>query len=166
MRTAEITARIHDLSDGRGAHATARDLPPKTTMASPTIAPLVQLPIARLDLAEEVRRMRDHPSRRPALTRTVLHGARLRLMLVCLRRGAHIPERQIEGALTIQAIDGRVVVTVLESSFDLLPGQILAIEHEVPHAIVAIEPSAVLITISWNPSEAPTEVAGSGGARG
>jgi quercetin dioxygenase-like cupin family protein len=65
-----------------------------------------------------------------------------------LERGARIPRHHSKGSLTIQALDGRVIVALLESTFDLEPGQILAIDRDVSHAVVAIEESALLLTIA------------------
>jgi len=120
-----------------------------TFVNAPAGSTTYAFPIARFDLEAEVRQMRDNPKPRAHLAKTLLHGAKLRLVLMSLRHGAHISNRRIEGALTIQPLDGRVIVTLLESSFDLGPGQLLAIERDVPHSIVAIEDSAFLMTISW-----------------
>lgn len=72
-----------------------------------------------------------------------------RLVLMILDRGANIPVHHTDAALTIEALDGRVIVSMFESSFDLGPGQLLAIERDVPHGVVAIEDSAVLLTLAW-----------------
>jgi quercetin dioxygenase-like cupin family protein len=106
-------------------------------------------PIARLDLEAEICRMRASPRPGGHLGKTLLRTADLRLVLLLLDHGARIPDHQGDGALTIQVLDGRVVVTLLESSFDLSSGQLLAIERGVSHALVAIEDSAVLLTVAW-----------------
>ncbi len=120
-----------------------------TTQTEPQ-AGVRPFPIARLDLSEEVRRMRMSPSGKFHMAKTLLHGSEMRLVLMTLQRGARIPLHHAEGPLTIQAIDGRVIVTLLESSFDLHAGQLLAVERDIPHALVAIEDSAILVTISWH----------------
>jgi quercetin dioxygenase-like cupin family protein len=104
-------------------------------------------PIARLDLEEEVRRMRASPRPGGHLGKTLVHNEDLRLVLMVLDRGARIPRHHAKGSLTIQALDGRVIAAILESSFDLGPGQVLAIDRNVSHALVAIEDSALLLTI-------------------
>jgi len=111
--------------------------------------PTRSFPIARSDLEEEIRRMRTSPRSGGHLGKTLLRNADMRVVLMILERGARIPDHRAEGSLTIQTLDGRVIVTLLESSFDLASGQLLAIEHDVSHALVAIEDSAVLLTIAW-----------------
>ena len=105
-------------------------------------------PIARLDLMEEIHQMRASPMPGGHLAKTVLHNADLRIVLMILHQGAHVPRHHAKGSLAIQALDGRVIVTLLESSFDLGPGQMLAIERDVSHALVAIEDGALVLTIA------------------
>jgi quercetin dioxygenase-like cupin family protein len=105
-------------------------------------------PIARLDLDEEVRRMRASPNTSGHLGKTLLHGPDMRLVLMILDRGKQLPAHSANGSLAIQTLSGRVIVTLLESSYDLGPGQLLSIERGVSHALVAIEDSAILLTIA------------------
>jgi quercetin dioxygenase-like cupin family protein len=112
--------------------------------------PAPAFPIARLDLVEEVRKMRASPRPKAHTAKTLVRTLDQRLVLMLLDRGAQIPVHQTEAPLTIQALDGRVIVSLLASTFDLGPGQLLAIERDVPHAMVAIEDSAVLLTLAWH----------------
>lgn len=105
-------------------------------------------PIARLDLVEEVRQLRASPIPHGHVAKTVLHNSDLRVVLMVLQRGATIPRHHAKGSLIIQALDGRVVVTLLDSSFELGPSNALAIEPQTEHALVAIEDSALLLTIA------------------
>ena len=124
-----------------------RLLPFVVAMAHPEHKPTT-FPIARLDLVEEIRRLRASPMPHGHLAKTVLRNADLRVVLMVLQRGASIPKHHAKGSLLVQAIDGRVIATLLESSFDLGPSNVLAIEPEIAHAIVAIEDSALLLTIA------------------
>lgn len=108
-------------------------------------------PIARLDLEEEIRRMRASPKPNGHLGKTLLRATDMRLVLMILDRGVTMPEHLAQGSLTIHTLQGRVVVTLLDASFDLAAGQLLTIEHGVSHAMAAIEDSAVLLTLAWNP---------------
>jgi quercetin dioxygenase-like cupin family protein len=116
------------------------DAQPHTTTES--------FPIAKLDLVEEIRRMRASPMPGDHIAKTVLHNEDLRIVLMILSRGARIPQHHAKGSLAIHTLDGRVIVTLLESSFDLGPGQMLAIQRDVSHALVAIEDTALVLTIA------------------
>ena len=116
------------------------------TQATPTAR---SFPIARLDLDEELRLLRASPRCNGHSGKTLLREADLRIVLVILDRGAKLPDHHADGSLTIQTLDGRVVVALLDASFDLAPGQMLAVERGVSHSLVAIEDSAILLTIAW-----------------
>ena len=107
-------------------------------------------PIAVLDLAEEVRRMRTCPMPGGHYGRTLLRADDTRIVLMILEQGTRLTEHQVDGTSTIQALDGRVTVSLLGSSFDLASGQVLVIERGVKHALIAVEDSAILLTIAWN----------------
>jgi quercetin dioxygenase-like cupin family protein len=107
------------------------------------------LPIARLDLVEEVRQMRASPRSAARTAKTLVRSLDQRLVLMILDHGAQIPVHHTDAALTLQVLDGRVIVSLLESTFDLGPGQLLAIERDVAHAVVAIEASSLLLTLAW-----------------
>lgn len=107
-----------------------------------------RFPIARLDLVEEVRQLRASPIPHGHVAKTVLRNGDLCVVLMVLQRGTSIPTHHTEGSSSIQALDGRVIVSLLDSSFDLGPGNVLALEPEIAHALVAVEDSALLLTIA------------------
>jgi quercetin dioxygenase-like cupin family protein len=108
-----------------------------------------RFPIARVDLEEEVRRMRASPTSSDHLGKTVMHAPDLRLVLMTLKAGTRIPEHCAEGSLTIHALDGRILVEVVDATFDLAPNQMLALERGLSYALHAIEDTAILLSISW-----------------
>jgi quercetin dioxygenase-like cupin family protein len=105
-------------------------------------------PIARLDLVEEARQLRASPIPHGHVAKTVLRNSDLRAVLMVLERGARIPRHHAKGSMLVQVLDGRVIVAVLDSSFDLGPGNVLALEREVAHELVAIEDCALLLSIA------------------
>jgi quercetin dioxygenase-like cupin family protein len=106
-------------------------------------------PFSRFDLEEEVRRMRAAAKPGGHLGKTLVRAADLRVVLMILQRGARIPEHRAGGPSSIQGIDGRVRLTLAETSLELGPGQLVAIDPDVTHALEAAEDSAVLLTISF-----------------
>jgi quercetin dioxygenase-like cupin family protein len=105
-------------------------------------------PIARLDLVEEIRQLRASPMPHGHVSKTVLHHRELRIVLMVLQAEAQIPRHHAKGSLAIQVLDGRVIVGVSQESFDLGAGQLLALEPELEHAVVAIEDSALMLTVA------------------
>lgn len=105
-------------------------------------------PIARLDLAAEARALRDSPRASGRVTKALIHNPDLRSILMVLDRGAQLAEHDAPGSLMIQVLDGRVVIRVLGSTFTLTGGQVLAIDRDVAHAVLALDDSAILLTIA------------------
>ena len=121
-----------------------------TTKTKHDVAPAPPaLPFARFDLEEEIRRMRMTLKPGDHISKTLVRAHDLRLVLMLLQRGARLPEHQIEGPSSVQGLDGRVILTTAGERLELGPGQMLVIEHDVPHALEAAEDSAVLLTISF-----------------
>ncbi len=79
--------------------------------------------------------------------KTVVRNADLREVLMVLRAGARIPSHHADGSMVLHVLDGRVVVTLLESSFDLVASNVLTIGAEIEHALVAIEDTALMLTV-------------------
>ena len=124
--------------------------PEETTGEFGSDAPSRPFPIAVLDLQEEILRMRTCPMPGGHYGRTLLRSPDMRMVVMILEQGTRLPEHHIDGTSMIQTLDGRVTVSLLGSSFDLVSGQVLAIERGVAHAVVATEHSAILLTIAWD----------------
>ncbi len=107
------------------------------------------IPPARLDLVEEIQRMRASAHANGHVAKTLVRSTELRLVLMVLRGGAEIPVHHAEGALTVHALDGHLQIVVEDVRYDLVPGQLLVLEPELPHAVSAIEDSAILLSIAW-----------------
>ena len=116
------------------------------------LAPPEMVPVARLDLPEEIRQMRTSipPGGRRHLSKTLVRTGDVRLVLMVLEKGARIDEHRTEGRMTIHGVDGHVRVRSGEASFELAPGQVLVLDRDVPHALQAVEESSVLLTIAWH----------------
>jgi quercetin dioxygenase-like cupin family protein len=121
--------------------------PQANPTATATGEPVQRFPIARLDLAEELRQLRASPTTKSHLAKTVVHDAGLRVVLMILRRGAKIPSHTADCSVMIHVLDGRVVVPLFATSYDLGAGQLLAIDRNVEHALIAIEDSALMLTV-------------------
>lgn len=84
-------------------------------------------------------------------SRTLVKQERLRVVLMVLKKGEIVPEHTAEGDQTVQVLRGRVALNVDGQRFRVHAGHLLAIEHELPHTLEALEDSEVLLTLSWPP---------------
>jgi quercetin dioxygenase-like cupin family protein len=105
-------------------------------------------PLAQLDLLEEIRQLRASPMPHGHVSKTVVHYPDLRVVLMVLQRGAQIPRHHAKGSLAVQVLDGRVMVGLLDTSFDLGEGRLLAIQPAIEHSVMALEDSALMLTVA------------------
>lgn len=79
--------------------------------------------------------------------RTVLNADGARLVLLALDAGAVLKEHRSPHPLLMQAIGGHVRVTTAGREFDLVPGAVLHLPASMPHAVQALEPSHLFLTL-------------------
>lgn len=70
----------------------------------------------------------------------------LTVSLLMLKAGAHLHEHTARKAVSVQVLSGRVRLGAAGADHELGPGMLAIIEGGVPHAVEALEESAVLLT--------------------
>ena len=99
------------------------------------------------DLANEVDGIDATQSRHGHTAKTLVSYDNLRVVLIVLKAGSHIPSHRTEGCISIHTVRGRIRVRAEERTFDLQAGSLVALNHDVPHDVDALEESAFLLTI-------------------
>lgn len=108
----------------------------------------------RFDLTEE-EEAATHPDtleRDGRSSRTLLKEGPLRVTLIVLAPGGGIPEHQAQGPITIQALRGSIDVRAAGERHRIAPGQLLAIDVAVPHAVSSDDGAAFLLTVTHPPA--------------
>ncbi|PNY81632.1 cupin domain-containing protein [Deinococcus koreensis] len=109
-------------------------------------------PIAlhRYDLAAQLARLRSEaPLRehgRDSLT--LVRDADFTLLLMVLVTGQGLPEHTAPGPISVLVLDGRVAFSSQGQRLELGPHGLVTLPARVPHEVVALENSAILITIA------------------
>ena len=98
--------------------------------------------------ADLIERARTTKAGRTA--KTLVKEGPLRITLVALRQGVSLQEHQVAGAVSIQALYGRVAVQADGSRSDLRAGQLLVLDADVTHKATAVSDCAILITMSMD----------------
>jgi quercetin dioxygenase-like cupin family protein len=80
-------------------------------------------------------------------TTTLVKTDDLELIRLVLPAGKEIPLHQAHGKITVQCLEGRITFTAESKTQELTPGQLLYLVGGEPHALKALDDSAVLVTL-------------------
>lgn len=69
------------------------------------------------------------------------------IALFVFEKGAKLPSHKADGTVNIHVLHGRINLTVEEQAYTLTAGQVLILASGVRHAVVAEEPSEMLLTV-------------------
>lgn len=111
----------------------------------PMAAPYLEFDIARE--LQQLHREAGWQSGQNAKTLVKYDG--LRIVLIALKARSRIPEHHTDGQISIQTVVGHIQVRAQGRSFELRPGELLALDQGLSHDVEALEESALLLTIAW-----------------
>ena len=108
-------------------------------------------PATVFDLTAELDAIRreSHWQQGDRSAKTFLKNPDVRVVLTALKAGAMVREHRVPGPATVQALSGRISLRLPGQTVELSAGQLIALEGNLPHDVVAIEESAFLVTIAW-----------------
>lgn len=81
------------------------------------------------------------------VSRTVLKAEGARLVVVGFDTGQVLSEHTAAVPVLLQVLDGRLTVTAEGRSVELAPGGLIHLGARVPHAVQALAPSRLLLTL-------------------
>ncbi|HEY6795510.1 MAG TPA: cupin domain-containing protein [Kineosporiaceae bacterium] len=81
------------------------------------------------------------------VSRTVLKAEGARLVLFSFDTGQELTEHTAAMPVLLQVLGGRLTVTAAGRSVDLMPGGMVHLTTRLPHAVIAREPSRLLLTM-------------------
>jgi quercetin dioxygenase-like cupin family protein len=81
------------------------------------------------------------------VSRTVLTADGARLVLFSFDSGQELREHTAAVPVLLQVLGGRLSVSAAGRSVDLGPGGVIHLPARLPHAVVAVEPSRLLLTM-------------------
>jgi len=101
-----------------------------------------------LTIAEEIARLRDSTEWTSADRHSVsvVKDDALNVLLIMLKKGAHLHEHRTKGPITVQLVSGSVGFTGGSAHFVVSAGQIVALDRNVPHSLEALEETALILT--------------------
>lgn len=107
--------------------------------------------ITAVDLHTAARELAAEQARTnaPLASHLLLKADQLRVVLFSFALGAELADHTAPGPVAIQVVSGRVEVTTDAKKTVMGPGGVLFLPPHLRHALLAGEPSVVLVTIGW-----------------
>ena len=87
-----------------------------------------------------------------AVSTAIVRTAHLELIRSVLHKGRAVPEHKVDGELTIQCIEGKLIAHAHGLKISLAAGELLFLAGGVPHSIEAEEDSSALLTLVRMPA--------------
>src|SRR5437868_107949 len=107
-------------------------------------------PLLTLDLSSEIEKLRSEGRWQSGHTaKTLVKYSDFRVVLIVMKTGGRLDKHRTEGRISVQTLDGRIRFSTAERSVELSAGQMLTLEHDIPHDVEGIVESALLLTIAW-----------------
>jgi len=102
-------------------------------------------------LADEVRELRQDLGRATGgrSGKTLAKAGGLRVTLVMLDAGVTLDPEAAAGGASVQVLDGRLRVRTDGDEWELAPGDLVALSHNLLEPVRAIERAAFLVTVAW-----------------
>lgn len=87
-------------------------------------------------------------SKGPRSALTVYKSENLRLVLIALHKNGDLPKHTAPGRISVQVLEGHIRFGTEEKVIELAEGQIVTLKEHVPHDVLALEESLILLTIA------------------
>jgi quercetin dioxygenase-like cupin family protein len=81
------------------------------------------------------------------VSRTVLKAEGVRLVLFSFDAGQELSEHTAAMPVLLQVLDGRLRVSAAGRSVELAPGGVIHLPTRLPHVVLALQPSRLLLTM-------------------
>jgi quercetin dioxygenase-like cupin family protein len=114
--------------------------------------PYLASPFLRINLAEELRRLRNEQSWQRSTGRsskTLAKYPDFHMVLVLMKANTRMNKHHVDARISIHALEGRLRVRLPDQVVEFAAGELIALDYAIPHGVEALEESAFLITISW-----------------
>lgn len=81
-------------------------------------------------------------------TAALFKARHLEVIRLVLQSAQALPPHKVAGDITLHCIEGRLKISLPSGPITLLPGQLVFLDGEQMHGVLALEPSSALVTIS------------------
>jgi len=137
--------------------------PQRSNVGHESIEGTLSVPVLQFDLGEEIDQQQKEDSWRHGVGRsskTLVKYDDLRIVLISMKADTQMHEHKAAARISVQTLTGHVQLRVVGHTVDLPAGHLLALDQCLPHDVVALKDSSILLTLSWPSHEANQEQSG------
>jgi quercetin dioxygenase-like cupin family protein len=111
---------------------------------------ILTAPLLTFDLGGEIQQLRSEGRWQSGHTaKTLAKYPDFRVVLIVMKTGGRLEKHRTEGRISVQTLQGRIQFSTAERAVELTDGQMLTLEHDIPHDVEGLVDSAFLLTIAW-----------------
>ncbi len=112
------------------------------------------MPTAGQDLefnfVSEIAKLRSEPAYHAGRNaKTLVKCPDFRVVLTVIRADARVAAHQAAGRVSVQCLEGHIIMHVPGKTVDLPAGSLVALDRALPHDVEALKDSAFLVTMAW-----------------
>jgi quercetin dioxygenase-like cupin family protein len=83
---------------------------------------------------------------------TIFKSDTMRIVLIGLHEGAELKTHTANGIISVQVLEGHLQFTASGQTVDRQKGEMLALEKQVPHSVMAVRETFFLLTLVITPA--------------
>lgn len=122
----------------------------KETSQRPEGDRLLDASMVTIDLPLFMKQIKDEPSWKDSDRNsiTVFKTEGMRIVFIGLHKNAERTEHKADGIISVQVLEGQIKFTTDLQSVELDKGQMLILHERIPHSVLAIEETFILLTLA------------------
>ena len=111
---------------------------------------LLDAPLVTMDLNNFIEQVRNEPSWKDSDRNsiTIYKSEKMRIVLLGLHENAELKTHSANGVITVQVLEGQIKFTTEQQVVELQKGQMLALQKQVPHSVLALKETFFLLTMA------------------
>ena len=111
---------------------------------------LLNAPLVTMDLQHLMQQVRNEPSWKDSDRNsiTIYKSDKMRIVLLGLHQNAELKTHTANGIISVQVLEGHIRFTTDEQVVELQNGQMLALQKQVPHSVMALQETFFLLTMA------------------
>lgn len=127
----------------------------EATVLRPMGNRIIDAPLVSLDLNSFIEQIKKEKkwkeTDRNAITVFKTNG--LRIVLIAMRKGAEMAKHTADGLISVQVLEGKMLLKTDEQSVKLGKGQMLALHEGISHSLLAKKKTIFLLTLTTTLAE-------------